>query len=223
MKNPLERFKTDITPAIVERGERQLNRIMIIIDVLYALMIFQLFMMMPRPEIDNFTANELVTVLKTSYINYLAMFVGMVLILLYWGQNHVVFGNLDRTDGTLSVIAILQTFILMLYLYFVRLDLEMGGQTLVLRLESVSLAIAGGIGVWAWHYANKRQLFSDKLSDLEVDKTYLKLMPEPITSILTIPFAVFGPDIWTMSWLLMIPVSYILKRIRKRMKSKQPV
>jgi len=223
MKNPLERFKTDITPAIVERGERQLNRIMIIIDVLYALMIFQLFLMMPRPEIDNFTANELVTVLRTSYINYLAMFVGMVLILLYWGQNHVVFGNLDRTDGTLSVIAILQTFILMLYLYFVRLDLEMGGQTLVLRLESVSLAIAGGIGVWAWHYANKRQLFSDKLSDLEVDKTYLKLMPEPITSILTIPFAVFGPDIWTMSWLLMIPVSYILKRIRKRMKSKQPV
>ena len=223
MKNPLERFKTDITPAIVERGERQLNRIMIIIDVLYALMIFQLFLMMPHPEIDNFTANELVTVLKTSYINYLAMFVGMVLILLYWGQNHVVFGNLDRTDGTLSVIAILQTFILMLYLYFVRLDLEMGGQTLVLRLESVSLAIAGGIGVWAWHYANKRQLFSDKLSDLEVDKTYLKLMPEPITSILTIPFAVFGPDIWTMSWLLMIPVSYILKRIRKRMKSKQPV
>ena len=223
MKNPLERFKTEITPAIIERGERQLNRIMIIIDVLYALMIFQLFMMMPRPEIDNFTANELVTVLKTSYINYLAMFVGMVLILLYWGQNHVVFGNLDRTDGTLSVIAILQTFILMLYLYFVRLDLEMGGQTLVLRLESVSLAIAGGIGVWAWDYANKRQLFSDKLSDLEVDKTYLKLMPEPITSILTIPFAVFGPDIWTMSWLLMIPVSYILKRIRKRMKSKQPV
>jgi len=127
---------------------------------------------------------------------------------------------LDRTDGTLSVIAILQTFILMLYLYFVRLDLEMGGQTLVLRMESVSLAIAGGIGVWAWHYANKRQLFSDKLSDLEVNKTYVKLMPEPITSILTIPFAVFGPDIWTLSWLLMIPVSYILKRIRKRMKSK---
>ena len=109
----------------MERGERQLNSIMIIIDVLYALMIFQLFLMMPRPVIDNFTANELVTVLKTSYINYLAMFVGMVLILLYWGQNHVVFGNLVRTDGTLSVIAILQTFFLMLYLYFVRLGLAL--------------------------------------------------------------------------------------------------
>jgi len=223
MKNPIKRSKKEITPAIVERGERQLNRIMIIIDVLYALMIFQLFLMMPRPEIDNFTANELVTVLKTSYINYLAMLVGMVLILLYWGQNHVVFGNLDRTDGTLSVIAILQTFFLMLYLYFVRLDLELGGQTLILRLESASLALAGGMSVWGWHYANNKKIISDKVTDLERDKTYLKLMPEPITSVLTFPFAVFGPNVWTFSWLLMIPVSYILKRIRIRMKTKQPV
>jgi len=52
MKNPLERFKTEITPAIVARGERQLNRIMITIEVLYALMIFQLFLMKPRPADD---------------------------------------------------------------------------------------------------------------------------------------------------------------------------
>ena len=97
----------------------------------------------------------------------------------------------------------------------------MGGQSLILRLESVSLAIAGGIGVWAWHYANKQQLFSDKLTELELDKTYLKLMPEPITSVLTFPFAAFGADIWTASWLLMIPVSYILKVIRNRMKERQ--
>jgi hypothetical protein len=221
MKNPLERFKTEITPAVVERGERQINRIMTVIDVLYALMIFQVFLMMPRPEVDNFTANELVTVLKTSYINYLVMIVAMVLILLYWGQNHVVFGNLNRSDATLSVMAILQAFFVMLYLYFIRLDIQMGGQTLILQLESLSLAIAGGMGVWAWHYANKRKLISDSVSELESDKTYLKLMPEPITSVLTFPFAVFGPNIWTASWLLMIPVSYILKVIRKRMKERK--
>lgn len=220
MKNPLERFKTQATPAVIERGERQLNRIMTILDVLYALMIFQVFLIMPRPEVDNFTASELVTVLRESYINYLVMTVGMILILLYWGQNHVIFGNLIRTDGTLSVIAILQAFFVLLYLYFIRLDIQMGGQALVLRLESISLAIAGGLGVWAWHYANQRKLISDKISELEKDKTYLKLMPEPITSVLTIPFAAFGPDIWTASWLLMIPVSYILKRIRIRMKTR---
>ena len=142
MKNPLERFKTEITPAIIERGERQLKRIMTVIDVLYALMIFQVFLIMPRPEVDNFTASELVSVLRESYINYLVMTVGMILILLYWGQSHMIFGNLKRTDGTLSVLAILQAFFVLLYLYFVRLDVQMGGQSLILRLESVSLAIA---------------------------------------------------------------------------------
>ena len=93
MKNPLKRTKPEVTPAIIERGEVQLNRIMIIIDVLYALMIFQIFLIMPRPDIDHFTASELVTVFRESYINYLLMVVGMVLILLYWGQNHLVFGN----------------------------------------------------------------------------------------------------------------------------------
>jgi len=221
MKNPLKSFKTEVTPAVIERGERQLNRIMTIIDVLYALMIFQVFLIMPRPEVDNFTATELVSVFRESYLNYLVMTVGMILILLYWGQSHVIFGNLNRTDGTLSVIAILQAFFVLLYLYFIRLDIQMGGQSLILRLESISLAIAGGLGVWAWYYANKRILISDKVSELERDKTYLKLMPEPITSVLTIPFASFGPDIWTASWLLMIPVSYILKRIRRNLKERK--
>jgi len=220
MKNPLKKLIPEATPAQIERGERQLTRIMTIIDVLYGLMIFRVFLLMPRPEIDNFTASELVSVFKASYMNYIAMTVGMILILLYWGQSHVIFGNLKRSDANISVMAILQAFFVLLYLYFIRLDIEMGGPTLTLRLESVSLAIAGGIGVWAWHYANKHKLITEKVSALEVEKTYLKLMPEPITSVLTFPFAVFGPDIWTLSWLLMVPVSFILKRVRKNMQQK---
>ena len=221
MKNPLKKSKTEPTPAVIERGEIQLKRIMIVIDVLYALMIFRLFLLMPNPQVDNFTASELVAVFKTSYLNYTIMIIGMVLILLYWGQNHLVFGNLTRTDGSLSVIAILQAFFLLLYLYFVRLEMEMGGQTLLLVLQSIFLAVAGGMSVWAWHYSNIHKLITDKVSELERDKTYLKLMPEPITAICTIPFAFIGPNVWTFSWLLMIPVSYILKRVRKGMKASE--
>lgn len=220
MKNPFKKLIPEATPAQIERGERQLSRIMTIMDVIYGLMIFRVFLLMPRPEVDNFTASELVTVFRASYMNYVAMTVGMILILLYWGQSHVIFGNLKRSDSNLSVMAILQAFFVLLYLYFIRLDIEMGGPILMLRLESVSLAIAGGIGVWAWHYANKQKLITEKVSELEVDRTYLKLMPEPITSVLTFPFAVFGADIWTLSWLLMVPVSFILKRVRKKMQHK---
>jgi hypothetical protein len=58
------------------------------------------------------------------------------------------------------------------------------------------------------------------LTSLERDQVYLKLMPEPITAILTIPFASIGPNYWTFSWLLLIPVSWILKKIRENMKTK---
>ncbi len=34
MKNPLKRFIPEATPALVDRGERQLKRVMTIIDVL---------------------------------------------------------------------------------------------------------------------------------------------------------------------------------------------
>jgi hypothetical protein len=34
----------------------------------------------------------------------------------------------------------------------------------------------------------------------------------------TFPFAVFGADIWTLAWLLLIPVSWLLKKYRSRLK-----
>ncbi len=144
----------------------------------------------------------------------------MVLILLYWGQSNLQYGNMDRTDGRHSVLSILQVFFLMLYLYFIRLDLQFDSPVLTLQMQSITLALAGFFSVWGWFHANQNGLISNTLTTLEKDKVYLKLMPEPVTAVLTIPFATIGPNYWTFSWLLLIPVSWILKRIRTKMKSK---
>jgi len=207
--------KAEITEAVRERGARQLMRLGIITDVLFALMIFQLFLFLPRPEVDNFDATNLVQVLADSYVNYLVMAVGIVLILLYWNQNNLQFGNLEMTDGRHSTISILQVVSLMIYLYFVRLDMQVGALTLILQMESVFLALAGIFSIWSWHYAVKNNRISDTLSPKEINGVYLKLMPEPIVSVLSFPFAWIDPLAWTLSWLLLIPVSWIIKRIRK--------
>ena len=68
IKNLLK-SKQEITKALVERGEKQLFRLGVIIDVLYALMIFKLFTLMPNPEIDHFGREELYKVLTESYLN----------------------------------------------------------------------------------------------------------------------------------------------------------
>ena len=205
----------------MERGTKQLLRLAVIIDVLYALIIYKLFLFLPRPEVDGFTKDDLVEVLSTSYLNYLVMFVGFVLVLIYWGQSNLMFGNLRRTDGKHSVLSLLQVITLMIYLYFVRLDVEFDGAVIALQMESVFLAISGFIGIWSWHYAIKNNLNSEHVDLKEQNQVYLKIMPEPIVSVLSFPFAVFGPDIWTLSWLMLIPVGYILKRYRKRLLAKQ--
>jgi len=213
----------EVSEALKERGAKQLMRLAFIIDVLYALMIYKLFLFLPRPDVDGFTKEDLVEVLSTSYLNYLVMFVGFVLILIYWGQSNLQFGNLERTDGKHATLSLLQVITLLIYLYFVRLDVELDGAVIALQMESVFLAISGFIAIWSWHYAIKNNLISQNLTKDEKGKVYLKLMPEPIVSVLSFPFAAFGADVWTLSWLLLIPVGYILKRIRKRNSAKQAI
>ena len=217
----LPKTSKEVTDAVAERGEKQLHRLATLIDVLYALIIFQIFLFLPRPDVDNFTANELINVLKSSGTTYLVMVVGMIMVIIYWGQSNLQFGNLKRTDGKHATLSIIQTFSLMLYFYFVRLDVELGGAIITLKMESIFLALAGFISIWCWYYSIKNELVSKRVDIKEENSVYLQLLPEPITSVLTFPFAYLGPDIWTLSWLLLIPVSMITKRIRKRMILKQ--
>lgn len=211
----------EVTDAFKQRGEKQLLRLAIIIDVLFALMIYKLFLILPRPEIDGFTKDDLVDVLLSSHLNYMVMFVGFVLVLMYWMQSNQLFGNLERTDGKHATLSLLQVICLMIYLYFVRLDVEFDGAVIALQMESIVLAIAGFLGVWSWHYAIKNNLISKSIKTDEQNKVYLKLMPEPIVSLLSFPFAAFGPDIWTLSWLMLIPVGYIAKKIEAKVTAKK--
>jgi uncharacterized membrane protein len=208
-----------LTKGELNKGARQLIRLEVIIDVLFALMIYRIFMMLPRPEIDGFTRETLMQALTDDPFRYLMMLVGMIMILIYWNQNNMQFGYLKRANAILAGLSLLQSVFLMVYLYFVRLDMEFDGAVVALEMESVFLALAGFIGVWCWHYANKKGLVTEELGKEERDNVYRKLFPEPITSVLTFPFAAFGPDIWTISWLLLFPVTWIVNwRRRKIMK-----
>ncbi len=214
----LLKSKMEIAQSLIERGEKQLLRLGVIIDVLYALMIYKLFTFMPNPDIDNFGREDLYKVLTESYLNYTVIIIGLILIILYWGMSNLQFGNMKRTNRTHSILSILQVFSLMLYLYFVRLDAQFESEVILMQMQSLFLAIAGVLSVWSWHYSLKNNLISDAPSKLEKEAMYLKLMPEPIVSLLTFPLAWFGPGIWTLGWLLIIPFGWALKKYRHSMK-----
>jgi hypothetical protein len=214
------KIKKELTEATIDRGARQLLRLQVLVDVLYALILYRLFTFMPDPDIDGFGRAELYKVLTESYLNYTAIIIGLVLVILYWGMNNLMYGNLDRTDGRHATLSILQVFSLMLYLYFVRLDAQFEGEVFLMQAQSFFLALAGFLAVGSWHYALKADLVSDAPTEIEKDKMYIKLMPEAIVSVITFPLAWFGPLVWTLGWLLLIPVEMISKRVQKMIKEK---
>jgi hypothetical protein len=95
--------------------------------------------------------------------------------------------------------------------------MEFDGMKLALQMESIFLALAGFIGAFSWRYAKVKGLTSDNIDHDEELGIFYSLLPEPLASLFTLPFAAFGPGIWTLSFLIIIPINYVLKLMRKRL------
>jgi uncharacterized membrane protein len=77
-------------------------------------MIFQLFLALPRPEIEGFTKDTLLQAFSDHAINFFVVIVGIILILLYWNLSNLQFGNLVRSNAPHALISILQMFCLLM-------------------------------------------------------------------------------------------------------------
>ena len=208
--------KVERTKAQIERGVGILNSLKIVINVLYALMIFQAFLILPRPDDPELEYQSLSQIFSDNVMQLIIILVGLILIITYWIQFNRQLGNLVRSSPVHATLAIIQMICLMLYLYFVRFDMAYDGMTLALQMESVFLALAGFVGVLSWVYARRNGLTSDQINDKEELTILFQLLPEPTAALISLPFAVLGPDIWTISFLSIIPLTYVFNRIKKR-------
>jgi len=208
--------KTEPTKAQIERGVGLLNSVLIVINILYALLIFQVFLILPRPGDPELEYNTLGQIYSENLTQILVIVVGLILIVMYWIQFNRQLGNLVRSSPIHATITVVQMVCLMLYLYFVRFDMEYDGMQLALQMESIFLALAGFLGAFNWWYARRNKLTSDQIDDNEEVSVFYSLLPEPLASLFTLPFASFGPTIWTISFLSIIPIGYILKLVRKK-------
>jgi uncharacterized membrane protein len=206
--------KKEKTQAVLEREMRQLIRLQTIMDVVYAIILWRIFMVLPRPEVDEWDGGARVIDVLISYSDsFLVLLVGLILVIVYWMQNNKLFGNLSRTDGAHAAMSLLQLVFLLMYLYFVGLDIRFEGDRSTLFLQSVGLALSGFVAVAAWTYASKgRRLLTETITDVEAKELRLAILPEPITAVLTIPFVFLGHGWWTLAWFLVIPIGWLLKK-----------
>ena len=204
------------TKAQIERGVGIMNSLKIVINVLYALMIFQTFLILPRPDDPELEYNTLSQIFSDNAIQLVIITVGLIMIITYWIQFNKQLGNLVRSSPMHATLAIVQMICLMLYLYFVRFDMEFDGMTLALQMESIFLALAGFIGVYNWVYARRNKLTSDQIDEKEERAILYQILPEPIAALFSLPFATISPAAWTISFLIIIPVGHLLNLRRKK-------
>jgi len=199
-----------------DRGARQLLRLERIIDVVYAIVIWRIFMLIPKPDQANWAWNAIGPFLFDNILTFILAFIAVAITIIYWIQNNVLLGNLERTDGRHTALSILQLFFLLLFLLSIRLGIDLGGSAGTRVLESITAALVGISSTWAWAYARKnRRLISDDLSDVEARRMLDRTMAEPAAAIITIPCAFIGPWAWELAWLSLIPITQFLKRRRR--------
>ena len=198
------------------RWEHQLRRIEILTDVVFALILVRVFVLLPKPTAAERAAGSMLEFYHENLGAVVMVLIGFIVTIMYWLQNNAVFGFLRRTDPRHTVFAIAQLVSVLVFLYAIRMGIEYDGDRFAMIFESVAASLMGFLGWLNWMYASRnRKLLHDWVEDDDLAKLTARLIPEPITAVLTIPCAFFGPAAWGLSWFVIGPVVGRIAR-RKR-------
>jgi uncharacterized membrane protein len=204
--------------AKLRRESLQLQRLARMVDVVYAIIIWRAFTLLPRPTAEQLSWEHIGAFLSANIGGFLLVIIGIIVTIIYWIQNNVLFGNLQSTDSRHTVLSILQLFFLLVFLVALRLGIELGASNGTRALESIAAALVGIAGGWGWLYAIKNhRLLLPEVTEQYAYQLRDRILAEPITAIITIPLAFVGPILWEISW-LSYPLVVWLIRARRRAK-----
>ena len=83
-----------------------------------------------------------------------------------------------------------------------RPGIVLGGSIDTRAFESVAAALVGIASAWGWSHAIKnRRLVLPEVIDRYAWQLKNRVMAEPITALVTLPFAFGGPISWEVAWL----------------------
>ena len=201
--------------AEFERQQRQLGRLEVLMDVMFALMLYRILAPLPMPSMEDDWSWEFGAIIGLGQEvgpAFLMALIGVILIVIYWLQNNKLLGNLQRTNGPHVSFSIGQIFFLVIYAYAMAIAGDFDSPT-TRALQSLALAGVGFCGFFGFRYAARdRRLLSDAISDKEANALKVSVLPEPIAGLLTIPLAYVGPWAWELGWLVMLPIGSWLRR-----------
>jgi uncharacterized membrane protein len=194
----------------------QLSRLETFTDVVYALVLWRAFLILPNPIQDDWGWRSMGAFFAAEWPAFLAVAIGLAFTMIYWLQSNVLLGQLERTDGRHTVLVILQLFFLLLFLRVIAMGVALDPSPGMRALEGLAAAMVGISGAWGWAYAIKdRRLLPDDISDDAARSLSDRITAEPATALFTLPFAFF-PILWELSWFSYPMWIRLVKRRREK-------
>jgi hypothetical protein len=117
----------------------------------------------------------------------------------------------DRTDGVHTGLSIASLFFFLLLVYVVRVSAEVAAPSRRAG-ESIAVALIGIAAGAAWWWARRRSLVREGTSQKEMLGVQLEAFTEPLTALVTLPFAYVGEIAWNLAWFAYIPIAAFLRR-----------
>ena len=202
------------------QGALQLKRLEMLMDVVFALIIWRIFMILPRPEGESAQWESVVKMLQNNWETFLLVLLSTIIVIVFWIQNNNLLGKLKRTDTVHTSMAIFQVIFMLLLLYSIGLGIRYEGELVTKVMESTAAILVSLMAYLGWRYAMFRaKLVADDVTEEEARQTLEQNKAEPITAAITIPFAFVGPLAWELSWFLYPFIKYLFKRYSKNRKS----
>jgi len=194
----------------------QLHRLERMADVVYAIIIWRCFMLLPRPIAEQWNWEFISTFLRDHVGAFISVLIGIVFTIIYWNQSNILFGNLRGTDSRHTILSILQIFFLLIFLVSLRLYIDLGATTGTMAFRSIAAVLVGIAGAWGWAFAiNNHRLLLPEVTEQYAYQLRDRILAEPITATITIPMAFWGPVLWQISWFC-YPLVVVLVRHRRK-------
>jgi len=186
-------------------------------DVVYALVIWRIFMILPRPSEDESESISVLDLVISDWDSFVIGLLALVIVIIFWLQNNSLFACLKATDRIHTAITIFQLFFLLFFLYSIGIGLRLGAGADSRILESFAAFLLAVSAYLGWYYAyRKGGLVSDNVPANKSEELLKQNLAEPITALLTMPFAFVGPIAWELSWFLYPFIRWAFGRFAKR-------
>jgi len=202
--------------AYVGTARSQLQRLATLTDVVYAIALVLIIQWLPMPSESHSGGVVWLADLFAEYSdNLVSALIGLVFVVLYWLRSNTLLTALDRTDRVHTAFSIASVFFLLFLLYIVRVSAEVAAPSRRAG-ESIAVALIGLAAAAAWWWARRKGLTRDGLTEEDRIGVQVEAFTEPVAALITLPFAFVGELAWNLSWLVIIPVTAVMRRRASR-------